>query len=93
LITILKKQPAASTDAGKGSLESIMKHKIIALIAAAARKAHETGTLASDDFPPVALEEPKIGQHGDFATNFAMLSAKAQKMAPRQIAQAIVDHL
>ena len=70
-----------------------MKHKIIALIAAAARKAHETGTLASDDFPPVALEEPKIGQHGDFATNFAMLSAKAQKMAPRRIAQAIVDHL
>ena len=70
-----------------------MKHKIIDLIAAAARKAHEAGALASDDFPPVALEEPKIGQHGDFATNFGMLSAKAQKMAPRRIAQAIVDHL
>ena len=70
-----------------------MKRKIIDLIAEAARKAHEAGALTSDDLPAVALEEPKIGQHGDFATNFAMLSAKSQQMAPRQIAQAIVDHL
>jgi len=41
----------------------------------------------------VEVEEPKMESHGDFATNFAMLSAKVQKMAPRQIAQSIVDHL
>jgi arginyl-tRNA synthetase len=70
-----------------------MKHNIIDLIAAAARHAHDAGALPSDEFPPVELEEPKFEAHGDFATNFAMLSAKAQKMAPRKIAQALMDHI
>jgi len=70
-----------------------MKHHIIDLIAAAARHAHDAGALPSDEFPPVELEEPKFESHGDFATNIAMLSAKAQKMAPRKIAQALVDHI
>ncbi len=70
-----------------------MKNKIIELITAAAHKAHESGTLPSSDFPAVEVEEPKAGAHGDFATNFAMLSAKLQKMAPRRIAEAVSDHL
>jgi len=70
-----------------------MKQKIIDLIAAAARKAHAAGCLPASELPPVEVEEPKMGSHGDFATNFAMLAAKTQKMAPRKIAQAVVDHL
>lgn len=70
-----------------------MKNSIIELITSAAHRAHASGALPSDEFPPVEIEEPKIETHGDFATNFAMLSARAQKMAPRQIAQAIVDHI
>jgi arginyl-tRNA synthetase len=70
-----------------------MKHHIIDLISAAARHAHDAGALPSDEFPPVELEAPKFEAHGDFATNFAMLSAKAQKMAPRKIAQALLDHI
>jgi arginyl-tRNA synthetase len=70
-----------------------MKNKILALIQSAALRAHTSGALPSDKFPSVEIEEPKIETHGDFATNFAMLSAKLQKMAPRHIAQAIVDHI
>jgi arginyl-tRNA synthetase len=70
-----------------------MKQKIIHLISAAARKAHEAGILPSTELPSVTVEEPKMGAHGDFATNFAMLAAKSQKMAPRRIAEALVDHL
>ena len=70
-----------------------MKHHIVDLIAAAARRAHESGALPSNQYPPIEVEEPKIEAHGDFATNFAMLSAKAQKMAPRKIAQALLDHI
>ncbi|MEJ2156954.1 MAG: arginine--tRNA ligase [Desulfobacteraceae bacterium] len=70
-----------------------MKASIIDLVLSAARKAYATGALPSDEFPRVEVEEPKIETHGDFATNFAMLSAKVQKMAPRQIAQAVIDHL
>ncbi|MGD9215859.1 MAG: arginine--tRNA ligase, partial [Desulfobacteraceae bacterium] len=70
-----------------------MKNNIIELITSAAHRAHSTGALPSDLFPAVEIEEPKIETHGDFATNFAMLSAKLQKMAPRGIAQAVVDHI
>lgn len=70
-----------------------MKKTIFDLITAAAQKAHASGALPSGDFPRVEIEAPKIETHGDFATNFAMLSAKIQKMAPRQIAQAVIDHL
>jgi len=70
-----------------------MIHHIRELILAAARRAHADGTLPSDAFPDVAVETPKMENHGDFATNFAMLSAKVQKMAPRRVAQALVDHM
>jgi len=70
-----------------------MKEFIQELVLIGARKAYAAEVLPSDDFPAVEVEEPKIESHGDFATNFAMLSAKTQKMAPRKIAQAIVDHI
>ncbi len=70
-----------------------MKEFIQDLVLNAARKAYTAEALPSDDFPAVEVEEPKVESHGDFATNFAMLSAKTQKMAPRKIAQAIVDHI
>ncbi|MCJ8499358.1 arginine--tRNA ligase [Desulfatitalea alkaliphila] len=70
-----------------------MKSRIQALILDAARQALAAGALTTDQFPEVLVEEPKNEGHGDFATNFAMLSAKTQKMAPRKIAQALVDHL
>ncbi len=70
-----------------------MKNQISALIAAAAHKALASGALTHAAFPDVEVEEPKIETHGDFATNFAMLSARIQKMAPRKVAQAVIDHL
>ena len=70
-----------------------MKKRISDLIITAARKAFAEGHLPKDDFPPVEVEEPKIESHGDFATNFAMLSAKLQKLAPRKIAQTLVAHI
>jgi arginyl-tRNA synthetase len=70
-----------------------MKDRIHALVLNAAREAFAAGALTSDRFPAVEVEEPKDERHGDFATNFAMLAAKTQKMAPRRIAQALADHL
>ncbi len=70
-----------------------MKNKIRKLISAAALKAHELGALPSGDMPAVEVDVPKFENQGDFSTNIAMLSAKLQKMAPRQIAQAVVDHI
>ena len=71
----------------------MIKQRVKQLVLDAARTAHAAGVLASDDFPDIILEEPKIGAHGDLATNFAMAGAATQKMAPRKIAEAVVDHI
>ena len=42
--------------------------------------------------PDCAWEVPRQVEHGDYATNVAMVLAKAAKRAPRQIAEAIVKH-
>ncbi|MBU1534088.1 arginine--tRNA ligase, partial [Myxococcota bacterium] len=42
---------------------------------------------------PVQLERPKVKEHGDLSVNFAMANSKAARMAPRLIAQKIVEHL
>lgn len=70
-----------------------MRDTIRQIILSAAKQAHSDGALPSDAFPEVEVERPRAAGHGDFATNFAMLSAKGQRMAPRRIAQAIVDHI
>ena len=38
----------------------------------------------------VKLDRPREAAHGDFATNVALAGAKAQKKAPREVAQAFV---
>ncbi|MCF8094995.1 MAG: arginine--tRNA ligase [Desulfobacteraceae bacterium] len=71
----------------------MVKQRVKEMLLAAARAAWEAGELASCNFPEANIEEPRAGAHGDLATNFAMAGASAQKMPPRQIAQAIVGHL
>ena len=70
-----------------------MKNRIKKLIIEAASQAQAKGLLSSVDFPEVNVEKPKVEAYGDFSTNFAMVIASLQKMAPRKVAQAIVDQL
>ncbi|BBO89995.1 arginine--tRNA ligase [Desulfosarcina ovata] len=70
-----------------------MKQSLKEMILAAAAAAHAGGILPSAEFCEVVLEEPKADSHGDLSTNMAMQMAKTQRMAPRKIAQALIDHL
>ncbi len=63
------------------------------MVLAAARKAFEDGLLPSDQVPDMEIETPKHDGQGDFSSNFAMVSARNQKMAPRKIAQAVLDSM
>jgi arginyl-tRNA synthetase len=45
------------------------------------------------DFSPVAVEPPRDPSHGDMATNAAMALAKAAKMNPRALAEALAPKL
>lgn len=49
--------------------------------------------LVDADFAPVNVEAPKDESHGDLATNAAMVLAKKVGMAPRALAEMLVDGL
>ncbi len=71
------------------------KKKIGQAVEAAFGKAVANGALTLTEDIDIAekiqLEIPKDEQHGDFACNIAMLLAKALRMPPRKIAEAIAE--
>jgi arginyl-tRNA synthetase len=55
--------------------------------------ARDAGALAFDALPPIHLETPRQAAHGDVACPVALGLAKAARRPPREVAQAIVDHI
>ena len=53
----------------------------------------QAGTLASSATPDYQIETPKLEAHGDFSTNVAMLLAKTNRRAPRELANALAEEL
>ncbi len=70
-----------------------MKNHIAELIAQALTRLQADGTLPAELQPQIQIDHTKDKSHGDFASNIAMTVAKAAKMAPRQLAQLIVEAL
>ena len=70
------------------------KDKIVAAIETAARAAMDDGALKfSDTLPEIALEVPPKKDFGDFATNFAMQSAKIFRTSPKKIAEELKSRI
>ncbi|MGO5022805.1 arginine--tRNA ligase [Lawsonibacter sp. LCP25S3_G6] len=69
------------------------RQQVSALTQAAYEKAAGAGLLPAGVEVKATVEIPKDTAHGDYASSFAMAGAKALHMAPRQIAQIIVDNL
>ena len=69
------------------------REQVSALTQAAYEKAAAQGVLPAGVEVKATVEIPKDVKNGDYASSFAMAGAKAMHMAPRAIAQAIVDHL
>ena len=70
-----------------------MKDQLRLKINTALKTCYDTGSLNSGEIPGFALEVPGQVEHGDFAANAAMLLAKAERKAPRQIAEALITAL
>jgi len=51
------------------------------------------GSMTSGRVPEIIIEVPSHAEHGDFATNVAMLLARDEKKPPRKIAETLVAHL
>ncbi len=69
-----------------------MKHDVEQRIAKALREVARARGVTSA-LPAVSVERPKKPEHGDFATNVALASAKAFGAKPHEIATALKDAL
>ncbi len=69
------------------------REQVAQLTQSAYEKAAAQGLLPAGQVIKGTVEVPKDSKNGDFASSFAMAGAKALHMAPRQIAQVILDHL
>ena len=71
-----------------------IKNKIAAEIKSAAQTLIDEGIFsATGDLPEVSLEVPPKKDFGDFATNFAMQSAKIFHAAPKKIAEELKNKI
>ena len=70
-----------------------MKERLRQQIGVALQACFDKEILHSGVIPEVQVEVPGNPEHGDFASNLAMTMARAEKKAPRQIAEALTAEL
>jgi len=71
-----------------------MKITLGRLLREALARCYEIGSLVSGEIPAdILVEVPGNPEHGDFATNLALILAKKEKTSPRKVAEAIVKAL
>ncbi|MEA3465819.1 MAG: arginine--tRNA ligase [Thermodesulfobacteriota bacterium] len=70
-----------------------MKTRLKNAVEQVLQQCYAEGLLTSGEIPGFAIEVPARSDHGDFAVNVAMVLARPEKKAPRQIAQVLVDKL
>ncbi len=67
-----------------------MKQKLIGLIRQAVASLKDEGVLPQESNPAIVIERARDAQHGDFASNLALMLAKPAKSNPRALAEKIV---
>jgi arginyl-tRNA synthetase len=70
-----------------------LKNTLRDLITAAAQSARAAGELTFDSLPAFEVEAPKLADHGDLATNLALVLARQAKLPPRKVAEIIIKNL
>ncbi|MCK5554101.1 MAG: arginine--tRNA ligase, partial [Deltaproteobacteria bacterium] len=70
-----------------------MKRTLTELISDSIRRCMEKGLLRIREIPPLVLESPKEKDHGDYATNVAMIMAAQEGKPAREVAQIILARL
>jgi arginyl-tRNA synthetase len=67
-----------------------MKKKIEELILQAVETLKSDGVLAQEITPNITIDRTRDAQHGDFASNLALMLAKPAKANPRQLAEKLI---
>ena len=68
-----------------------MKEQLVELLEGAVSALKAAGVLADDAAPKINLDRSKSKEHGDLATNLALMLAKAAGMPPRDLATKLVE--
>jgi arginyl-tRNA synthetase len=71
----------------------MMRHRIASLVETALRAASSAQKISSPSIPAIIIGVPANPDHGDYSCNIAMQMAKAERRAPRQVAETIIGHL
>jgi arginyl-tRNA synthetase len=70
-----------------------IKDNVSGIMRTAITSWQKENSLCLGSIPPLILEVPKFKEHGDFATNIAMLLSPLIKQPPRKIAEGISAHV
>ena len=70
-----------------------MKEHLEELLAQSLLHLQRDGVLPPGAEPEIQIERTRSPEHGEFASNLAMVFAKAARMPPRELAQAIIDRI
>ncbi len=76
-----------------GQHPPFMKEQLIELLDQSLKALLSAESLTLADTPPIHVERARDGAHGDYASNLAMRLAKPLSRPPREIAQALIDHM
>lgn len=71
----------------------MFRERIRTAITSAIRDLQAEGVLGAFDVPPFSVEAPEQASFGDYATNAAMVLAKAVRKSPMEIAEALAGKL
>jgi len=71
----------------------MIRNRIAPLVVSALNNALSAHKLTTTPMPDVIIGTPANVGHGDFSCNIAMQLAKAERKAPRQVAEIIISHL
>ncbi len=71
----------------------VIEQQVRNIVINAAKAAIEKGELCDAPLPEFVVETPKNTEFGDLSVNFAMVGARAFRMAPVKIAQTVVENM
>lgn len=69
-----------------------MKAGLEKALANSLQASRDSGLIRIDQAPQITVEAPREKDHGDFATNLAMLLARPARMAPRRAAEILAQN-
>jgi arginyl-tRNA synthetase len=73
--------------------QKLMKRKIEELILQAVATLKADGIIAQEITPNITIDRTRDAQHGDFASNLALILAKPAKTNPRELAEKLIAAL